>query len=208
MDYPSSGRARGLRDQGSELSTRRWNFRTWTCGPSDQANWPTAHKPPCLSRECGLRWNGGRSDWSPRGTMTCSRPKGVLMATIVDAARASGSSDCASLKGRCRHLTSAPVEPLKYIVGRDGAVFTIADLPPSTTARWVIRRKADVVAAVQGGLISTEDACARYGLTPEEFQSWCRAVQSFGLKGLRVTCIQNYRQGGVEPHGIRHHADG
>jgi hypothetical protein len=86
-----------------------------------------------------------------------------------------------------------PAGPLKYIVGRDGAVFTIADLPPSTTQRWVIRRKADVVAAVQGGLISTEDACARYRLTPEEFASWRCSVESFGLKGLRVTRVQDYR---------------
>src|SRR4030095_234730 len=83
--------------------------------------------------------------------------------------------------------------PLKYLVGRDGTVFTIADLPPSTTQRWVIRRKADVVAAVEGGLIRTEEACARYGLTTEEFYSWRRSVESFGMKGLRVTRVQDYR---------------
>ena len=119
-----------------------------------------------------------------------------------------GSSGCASPEGRCRNVIRAPVEPLKYIVGRDGAVFTIADLPPSTTTRWVIRRKGDVVAAVQGGLISTEDACARYGLTREEFQSWCRAVQSFGLKGLRVTVYKKIDKVGLNRTEIRHHADG
>ena len=45
-------------------------------------------------------------------------------------------------------------------------------LPPPTTKRWVIRRKAEVVAAVRGGLLSLEEACARYTLTVEEFLSW------------------------------------
>jgi hypothetical protein len=107
-------------------------------------------------------------------------------------------SDPKRILGSCRSGTSASVEPLKYIVGRDGTVLTIADLPPSTTKRWVIGRKADIVAAVRGGLISTEDACARYGMTPEEFQSWCRAVETFGPKGLRVTRVQDYRQGGIQ----------
>jgi len=35
--------------------------------------------------------------------------------------------------------------------------------------RWVIRRKAQVVAAVRGGLLSLEEACSRYMLTVEEF---------------------------------------
>ena len=86
-----------------------------------------------------------------------------------------------------------PAGSLKHVVGRDGTVLTIADLPPPNTQRWVIRRKAEVVTAVRGGLISTEDACARYGLTPEEFHSWRRSVESFGLKGLRVTRVQEYR---------------
>jgi hypothetical protein len=48
---------------------------------------------------------------------------------------------------------------VKYVIGPDGSPLTIADLPPSTTRRWVIRRKAEVVAAVRGGLLSLEDAC-------------------------------------------------
>ena len=37
-------------------------------------------------------------------------------------------------------------------------------------------RKADVVDAVHGGLITMEDACWRYALTIEEFHSWETAV--------------------------------
>jgi hypothetical protein len=31
---------------------------------------------------------------------------------------------------------------VKYVIGPDGSPLTIADLPPPTTKRWVIRRKA------------------------------------------------------------------
>jgi hypothetical protein len=67
-------------------------------------------------------------------------------------------------------------------------------LPPSNTKRWVIRRKAEVVAAVRGGLLSIEEACSRYTLTVEEYLSWQRSIDRHGLAGLRATRIQHYRQ--------------
>ena len=36
---------------------------------------------------------------------------------------------------------------VKYVIGPDGSPLTIADLPAPGTKRWVIRRKAEVVAA-------------------------------------------------------------
>lgn len=74
-----------------------------------------------------------------------------------------------------------------------GSVSSIESLPPTTTKRWVIRRKAEVVAAVRAGVISLEDACKRYTLSVEEFLSWQRLVDSHGLPGLRVTRLQDYR---------------
>jgi hypothetical protein len=89
------------------------------------------------------------------------------------------------------------VEPLrsrpKYVVGPTGAPLTIADLPPPDVDRWVIRRKAEVVAAVRGGLLSLEEACSRYRLTVDEFLSWQHSVDRHGLAGLRVTKTQQYR---------------
>ena len=82
---------------------------------------------------------------------------------------------------------------VKYVIGPDGSPLTIADLPPPTTKRWVIRRKAEVVAAVRGGLLSLEEACARYTLTVEEFLSWESAITQYGLRGLRISDIQNHR---------------
>jgi hypothetical protein len=82
---------------------------------------------------------------------------------------------------------------VSYVIGPDGSPMTLADLPPPSTRRWVIRRKAEVVAAVRGGLISLEDACARYTLTVEEFLAWQRAIDRYGLAGLRATRVQQYR---------------
>ncbi|MGD9925215.1 MAG: DUF1153 domain-containing protein, partial [Pseudorhodoplanes sp.] len=38
----------------------------------------------------------------------------------------------------------------RYVIGPDGSPLTVADLPPRDTKRWVIRPKAEVVAAVRG----------------------------------------------------------
>ena len=70
---------------------------------------------------------------------------------------------------------------------------TLDDLPPPSTTRWVARRKAEVVIAVRGGLLTLEDACRRYALSVEEFLSWQRAVERHGMAGLRATRLQDYR---------------
>jgi hypothetical protein len=79
------------------------------------------------------------------------------------------------------------------VIGPLGEPLTIDSLPPPTTTRWVVRRKAEVVAAVNGGLLTIDEVCERYNLTLEEFASWQRAVDRSGMQGLRVTRIQHYR---------------
>src|SRR5438132_213329 len=64
----------------------------------------------------------------------------------------------------------------------------------ATKQHWVIRRKALVVAAVRGGLLSLGEACNRYTLTIDEFLSWQTAIDQHGLAGLRATYAQEYRQ--------------
>jgi len=71
----------------------------------------------------------------------------------------------------------------------------LAKLPPPTTKRWVTSRKAIVVNAVRTGLLSLTDACERYHLSTEEFRSWARLFDEHGVRGLRATRIQEYRQG-------------
>jgi hypothetical protein len=61
---------------------------------------------------------------------------------------------------------------------------TITDLPAPGTKRWVIRRKAEVIAA---------EACSRYMLTVDELLSWQSSLDQHGLAGLRTTRIQQYR---------------
>jgi hypothetical protein len=82
----------------------------------------------------------------------------------------------------------------RYVMGPDGSPLTIADLPPPGTERWVIRRKAEVVAAVGGGLLSLEEACSRYTLSVDELLVWQSSIDRYGLAGLRSTRTQQYRQ--------------
>jgi hypothetical protein len=93
-----------------------------------------------------------------------------------------------------RSMSEAMRPRVKYVIGPDGSPLTVADLPPSSTRRWVIRRKAEVVAAVRGGLLSLDEACSRYTLTVDEFLSWQVSIDQHGLPGLRTTRIQQYRQ--------------
>jgi hypothetical protein len=72
-------------------------------------------------------------------------------------------------------------------IGPLGEALTLETLPPVTTKRWVVRRKAEVLAAVAGGLLTADEACARYSISIEEFTSWRIAVDRGGIPGLRVT---------------------
>lgn len=74
------------------------------------------------------------------------------------------------------------------------ALIKLSDLPPPATRRWVVRRKAQVVNAVAQGVLTLEEACARYNLSVEEFLSWQRMIRRHGVAGLRTTRIQHYRE--------------
>lgn len=80
------------------------------------------------------------------------------------------------------------------IIGPTGDVLTLDDLPSPSTSRWVIRRKAEVVAAVRGGLLTLQEACERYSLTVEEYLTWQTAIEENGIPGLRVTRVQEYKK--------------
>ena len=79
------------------------------------------------------------------------------------------------------------------VIGPLGEPLSLDSLPAPETTRWVVRRKAEVVAAVNGGLLSIDEVCERYNLTIEEFASWQRSVDRSGMQGLRVTRLQHYR---------------
>jgi hypothetical protein len=86
--------------------------------------------------------------------------------------------------------TTQPI--IGRVVGPNGCRLTFADLPLPDTKRWVIRRKAEIVAAVRGGLLSLDEACSRYALNPDELLSWQKCIDRFGVAGLRTTRRQFY----------------
>jgi len=92
--------------------------------------------------------------------------------------------------------------PVEHVIGPNGRCLTLADLPLPDTKRWVIQRKAEVVAAVRGGLLSLEEACSRYALDSNEFISWERCIDRFGPAGLRTTWTQFYLRGVAMPKGL------
>lgn len=92
-------------------------------------------------------------------------------------------------KNRARRRGAEAVEPISPL----GRPMTLADLPPPSTKRWVARRKAEVVSAVRGGLLSLQDACRRYSLSEDEYRSWERLIDDHGLRGLHTTRTQMYR---------------
>jgi len=67
-------------------------------------------------------------------------------------------------------------------------------LPSPQTRRWVMRRKAQVVTAVNKGILTLNEACSRYHLSEEEFNSWATLLDNHGMHGLRATRIQDYRK--------------
>jgi hypothetical protein len=75
----------------------------------------------------------------------------------------------------------------------ENSTFTDDELPPPDTKRWIARRKAAVVSAVSSGAIGREEARRRYQLSEEEFLTWERAIQSYGVPGLRSTRVQIYK---------------
>lgn len=80
------------------------------------------------------------------------------------------------------------------VVGPNGSVLRLEDLPPAETRRWVARRKGEVVVAVRAGLLTFAEACQRYNLSDEEFTAWQRAIDRHGLGGLRITKLQQLRE--------------
>ena len=79
------------------------------------------------------------------------------------------------------------------MIGPLGERLTIKDLPSGSNLRWVSRRKAQVVAAVEGGLLTVASACARYNLSLEELSMWQRIYGEEGMLGLRQREVQAHR---------------
>ncbi len=63
----------------------------------------------------------------------------------------------------------------------------------------MIRRKAQLVTAVQSGRLTLDDVVKTYSVSVEEFQSWQAMIERHGIYGLRSTRSQIYRAGQGSP---------
>lgn len=79
------------------------------------------------------------------------------------------------------------------VIGPRGRALTAETLPPPDTCRWVASRKAQVVVAVESGLLTLDQVLARYNLSLEEFAGWQRAMDRAGVPGLRVASVRHDR---------------
>ena len=43
------------------------------------------------------------------------------------------------------------------------------------------------------GLLTMEEACARYSLSLDEFLLWKRAIKTAGVSGLKIKRVQDHR---------------
>lgn len=86
-----------------------------------------------------------------------------------------------------------PLTAPQIVIGPLGYPLTLENLPPAGTTRWTAFRKAEVVAALDGGLLEFEQACDRYELTIEELAGWQRGIRRFGLHALRATKATEFR---------------
>jgi len=91
---------------------------------------------------------------------------------------------------------------------RPGGDSSETALPPAGTTRWVARRKAQVVEAIQSGRLSLDEAWRRYRLSVEEFGAWKRALYRFGVEGLRVARTRAGRAARRRPRRAAAHAAG
>jgi len=74
-----------------------------------------------------------------------------------------------------------------FVIGPSGQPVTLENLPSGNDGRWIARRKAELIAAIDGGLLTIDEACARYALTIEELANWKRHFERAGVAGLKAT---------------------
>lgn len=92
------------------------------------------------------------------------------------------------------------------IVSPYGAL-TLDDLPPAGFAgRWTIRRKVELLAAVNGRLLAEAEVEARYGLSAGELDAWRRNTLKAGVDGVSVSRNQLHRGARLlrHPDGYAH----
>lgn len=70
-------------------------------------------------------------------------------------------------------------------------MLTLENLPPPNTLRWSKRRKCELLAAIDAGLLSRSEACSMYRLSVDELVAWRHALTRFGIEGLSARRPRN-----------------
>ena len=70
-------------------------------------------------------------------------------------------------------------------------MLTLENLPPPNTLRWSKRRKCELLAAIDAGLLSRSEACSMYSLSVDEIVAWRHALTRFGIEGLSARRPRN-----------------
>lgn len=119
--------------------------------------------PPIFSRAASTQNNGGGGPHPSHLTSVASRrPSGIAGTGLVFRPLQTPGDEMP------HYQKSRPAA----VIGPLGELLTLETLPAPNTRRWVARRKAEVVAAVHGGLLTIEEACDRYRLELEELAGW------------------------------------
>jgi transposase-like protein len=74
---------------------------------------------------------------------------------------------------------------LRRCDGPEFKTMSFLDLPCPKTVRWTSKRKAFVVCAIAGGIITIAEAAKRYGMEPEEIIEWMARYRTDGVLGLQ-----------------------
>jgi hypothetical protein len=82
----------------------------------------------------------------------------------------------------------------RKLAGHECDQLACRELPEPGTQRWTPTRKAQVLLAIQGGLLTFAEACGRYGLTAEELACWEQSFSWGGKHGLAVARITQHRK--------------
>jgi hypothetical protein len=98
-------------------------------------------------------------------------------------------------------MTDVGSQAIDYVIGSLGERLTVEDLPAGNRTRWVPRGKAQLVSAINGGLINFEEATIPYRLSLEELTEWMRWESRFGLQGLRAMKLQQHKAAIRLEHG-------
>ena len=168
------------------LYSNSWDLDSCARGPltsrPDRAAYPPNSTPqigkyPKIPIVCQLRYGSGLDQIAQPTPAQRGLARGLPFGMGQRAARSAGSEPHA-----------------KWTLGPLGERLTLQHLPPPGTRRWVIRRKAEVVCAVEGKLLTLDEAIQRYNITLTEYAAWKRAVSRHGIKGLRLTKVQEYRE--------------